>query len=187
MRPGYAAAVLVLCVAAAETAALARMRSVYWYIYLYRASEVTKFATWARNSGAVDGLSFCCNFGIVAADGTFSVSGKRPNTPAVAQALQAEGFPWTPWSVVTVPVLNYTNDTLWQLGAEQVTDWAVSLGLEGIILDYEPKSDLSTEHRAAFAAFLNNYSWGINSGTGPGVLKELGFGGGYIDWAYKSL
>eukprot|EP01062_Namystynia_karyoxenos_P076900 TRINITY_DN762_c0_g1_i2.p1 TRINITY_DN762_c0_g1~~TRINITY_DN762_c0_g1_i2.p1 ORF type:complete len:336 (+),score=125.24 TRINITY_DN762_c0_g1_i2:83-1009(+) len=34
---------------------------------------------------------------------------------------------------------------------------------------------------------LNSILWGINSGTGPGVLKELGFGGGYIDWAYKSL
>lgn len=36
-------------------------------------------------------------------------------------------------------------------------------------------------------ADLNKVVWGLTTGTGASVQRTLGFGAGYIDWAYKSL
>jgi len=32
---------------------------------------------------------------------------------------------------------------------------------------------------------LNKILWTVSRGTGPSSLRELGFGGGYVEWAYK--
>lgn len=141
------AALPLLCAAGGAAAAPRRVR---WYAYAYAESDAADLAAWAASAGVVSGVYLCCNYAYIGADGAFTPGPSRPHGAAVVAALRGAGLPvWVVAGAKTAVI----DDAA--AGVAGAAAWAAKVGADGYVFDYEPDSNYTQAHVAAYASFLD--------------------------------
>jgi len=151
---------------------VAKARHVRWYLNAGSVDDNVEFAT--TNANALTGVYGCCSLLKVASDG--SVSQKLDLASASAPIL-AKGL--TYHAMASVDQDGIQSGTALS-GAKEVVDIAKAAKLTGVVFDYEPKTNYTTAHEEAYAAFLQEVK--KEAGTdlevgmdvaGWGILEDL--------------
>ena len=139
---------LILIFAALCGSAHGGAREVNWYL---SAGQVANNEALVRYHGAaITGTYLCCGFGHVSANGSWSGIG------TAAAAAQMAPFPanMSVWFVIGVSNASIS-EANWAPGVAAAAALAAQLpGLTGYIVDYEPVTNYTDAHAAAYAAFL---------------------------------
>lgn len=145
---------LLSCAAAAR-------REVTWYVAAGQISANAALVA-ARNGSALTGAYLCCGYGSVSADGTWDAR----TAPAAARAQLAPFAGLRTWQTVGVSNASIAARN-WRSGVAAAVASAVALrpaGLtEGLLVDYEPSTNYTQAHAAAYADFLAALCAGLHA------------------------
>ena len=122
-------------------------REINWYL---SAGQIANNAALVRfHRASITGAYLCCGFGHVAANGSWS------GVSQPTAAAQMAPFPnMSVWFVISVSNASIA-DANWGAGVASAAALAAQLpGLTGYIVDYEPVTNYTDAHAAAYAAFL---------------------------------
>ena len=144
----FASALLVACVAA---------REVNWY--LSEGEIANNAALVSHHRASITGAYLCCGFGHVGANGEWA------GIDRATAASQMAPFPnMSVWFVISVSNVSIASAN-WGAGVEAASLLAKQLpGLTGFIVDYEPTTNYTPAHAAAYAAFLKALCAALNAG-----------------------
>ena len=161
---------------------VAATREVTWYVSAGQISANAALVA-AHNNTALTGAYLCCGFGAVLSNGTWDAR----TAPAAARAQLAPFAGLRTWQTVGVSIAARN----WHSGVAAAVASAVALkpaGLtEGLLVDYEPSTNYTLAHAAAYADFLAALCAGLHAAglkcgmdvASWGVLKAE-FWGAYV-------
>jgi len=162
----------VLAILAVASAAATNTRRVRWYLNAGRINDNVEFVT--TNAHALTGVYGCCGLLSVASNGTVS---QKLDLAAASAPILAKGL--TYHAVAGVDGDGIKHGTAMS-GAKEIVRIAKAAKLTGVVFDYEPKTNYTTAHEEAYAAFLQEVK--KEAGTdlevgmdvaGWGILEDL--------------